>query len=84
MSKQDLEELEEVFTELTIFKGIDLNSGEILLALRKEPIVCNTEIFKRTPHDTLAYLYYKLINSTNPTDIKLKREIHFQGIILKY
>lgn len=84
MSQKDLEELEEVFTELTIFKGIDLNSGELSMILRKEPIVRNTELFKRTSHDAIAYLYYRLRNSTNPTDFTLRREVHFKSIIISY
>ena len=84
MSKQDLEELEEVFTELTIFKGIDLYDGVLSEKIRKDPLVQNTNLFKKIPYDVTTYLYYKLRNSTNPTDFTLRREFHFQDVILKY
>lgn len=84
MSKQDLEELEEVFTELYIFKGIDLNSGEISRALMNDPDVRNSSIYAKDPKGTILYLYYKLKNLSNPTDTTLNVETRFQDVILNY
>lgn len=84
MSQQDLEELEEVFTELFIFKGIDLNSGEISRVLMNEPNVRNTSMFVKDPKETILYLYYKLMNLTNPTNASLRAEASFQDVILNY
>lgn len=84
MSQQDLEEIEEVFTELFIFKGIDLNSGEIPRVLMNEPNVRNTSMYVKDPKETILYLCYKLMNLTNPTNASLRAEASFQDVILNY
>lgn len=84
MSQQDLEELEEVFEEIFIFKGIDINSEEISRTLMNEPNVRNTSMYSKDPKGTILYLYYKLMNLTNPTNASLRAEASFQDVILNY